>query len=154
MRPSPPAPTPGRVPRHGTVFADALSAGAAAAAQGGAVLLCAAGSIPTVVRTGWPASPPPRSSSSEHGRAWLAVGSDARDYAPVVARVAGIDRYATSAALVRRAFSETPVSSLWVATGRDYPDALVTGAAAGADRAPCSSSTAGHRACGPRRRPW
>ena len=34
------------------------------------------------------------------------------------------------------AFSDTPVTSLWVATGRDYPDALVTGAAAGADRAP------------------
>ena len=101
------------------------------------MLLCAAGSIPTVVRTEL-ARLAPAEIVVVGGTGALSptVGSDAGAYAPVVTRVAGVDRYATSAALVRRVFSDAPVTSLSVATGRDYPDALVTGAAAGADRSP------------------
>ena len=67
----------------GTVFADALSAGAAAAAQGGAVLLCAAGSIPTVVRTELARLAPAEIVVvGGTGALSSAVASDARDYAP------------------------------------------------------------------------
>jgi hypothetical protein len=48
-----------------------------------------------------------------------------------IRRVAGADRYATSAALARDPLSEALDRSVaWVATGGDFPDGLVAGPAA------------------------
>lgn len=49
-----------------------------------------------------------------------------------VVRVSGADRYATSRALVTLMQSQTPLNSLFIATGRDFPDALAAVPAAGA----------------------
>ena len=48
-----------------------------------------------------------------------------------VERIAGSDRYATSALLSERAFPTTPVPTM-IATGEDYPDALTATAYIGA----------------------
>ncbi|NCD20443.1 MAG: cell wall-binding repeat-containing protein [Actinobacteria bacterium] len=51
------------------------------------------------------------------------------------ARLSGADRYATSAAISRASF-QAGVSTVFVASGEDFPDALAVGAAAGAVEAP------------------
>lgn len=49
-------------------------------------------------------------------------------------RIAGADRYATAAAVGRRAVEEgLPVSSVWAASGIVFADALVAGPAVAAD---------------------
>ncbi len=53
----------------------------------------------------------------------------AEDEVPIDAdRVAGADRYATAAALARRA-AGSDVERVWLATGENFPDALAAGAA-------------------------
>lgn len=121
----------------GQDFADALSASAAAASTEGAVLLTPRASLPDVVRAEL-VRLAPEEVVVVGGTAAVsaAVASTVRGLGPAVVRVAGDDRYATSVALVRRATAGGPAPLVWVATGRDYPDALVAGAAAGAERAP------------------
>ena len=55
-------------------------------------------------------------------------------HAEVVQRLAGPDRYATSAAVSRATFD--PVEVVWVASGESFPDALAGGAAAASTRSP------------------
>lgn len=119
----------------GTAFPDALSAAAAAGRAGAPVLL----TPPTVLRDS------PRKELTRLGadRAYIsggpgAISSDVqRQIATIttagVTRLAGADRYATAAA----------VSALWpsaatvyLASGRDFPDALAGAAAAGAKDSP------------------
>ena len=119
----------------GTAFPDALSAAAAAGRAGAPVLL----TPPTVLRDS------PRRELTRLGadRSYIAGGPGAisgdvqRQIAAIttagVTRLAGPDRYATAAA----------VSTLWpsaatvyLASGRDFPDALAGAAAAGAKDSP------------------
>jgi hypothetical protein len=55
--------------------------------------------------------------------------------APRTERIAGVDRYATAAAVSASAFSPG-VAVAYVATGTSFPDALAGGAAAGLRDAP------------------
>ena len=107
---------------HG--FADALPAGAAAGAVGGAVLLTDGGVLPPAVSS-W---------LSSHPAAVYAVGGPAAAADPQAVPLVGADRYQT-AADVARAFFDRPVA-LGVASGLDWPDALAGGASMGRGHGP------------------
>lgn len=123
---------------NGLNWPDALSAGPAAAHLGGPLLLTRPDILPGAVAQELKRLTPARI---------VVVGgpsvvSDAqlrllRDYAPVVDRVAGADRYATSRAVIADAFGASlPSRKLVVATGRAFPDALSGGALATRLQAP------------------
>lgn len=57
-----------------------------------------------------------------------------RDYAPSVRRIAGTNRYKTSAAMAE--IYNTGVDRVYLASGTSFPDALVTSALAGFEEAP------------------
>ena len=119
----------------GMAYADALSAGPAAVASGGTMLLTAPNAIPAVVATELRRLAPERIVIvGGSGAVSNAVADAARAYAPSVQRHSGNDRYETSRAVVRAAFASAP--TVYVATGADYPDALAAGPAAGSTRAP------------------
>ncbi|WP_431279898.1 cell wall-binding repeat-containing protein [Leifsonia poae] len=116
----------------GANFPDALSAGPAAAKEGGPLLLTTPGQLPAavsseitrlhpdkVVVVGGPASVSP------------AVFDALNGLAPTI-RIGGADRYAVSRALIDYAFPDG-APSLYLVTGEKYPDALsASGAAASA----------------------
>ena len=103
----------------GTDFADATSAGAAAAHEGGAILLTSGSTMPAETKAYINAHP---------GDVRMAVGGPASQADPQARSVAGADRYATSAALAGLCFP-TP-GTVGLATGLAYPDALAGGVAA------------------------
>jgi uncharacterized delta-60 repeat protein len=103
----------------GTDFADATSAGAAAAYEGGAILLTSGSTMPAETQAYINANP---------GDVRIAVGGPASQADPQAKPVAGADRYATSAALAALCFA-TP-GTVGLATGLQYPDALAGGVAA------------------------
>jgi putative cell wall-binding protein len=122
----------------GANFPDALSAGPAAVRDGGALLLVPPGGMTAgveselgslqparVVIVGGPASVPD---------AVVTRISNILPHATVV-RITGADRYAVSRAVVASAFGAGSTGA-FVATGRDFPDALSAGAAAGAAGSP------------------
>lgn len=121
----------------GEQFADALSASSAAAAADAGLLLTPHGSLPSSV-----AAELERLAPEEvvvvggTGAVSSSVVSSVRALGPVVVRVSGADRYATSVALVRRSVGDAAAPLVWVATGRSHADAVVAGAAAGATGAP------------------
>ena len=116
----------------GSGFADALSAGPAATAQGGSLLLTAPSSLPAATATELDRLRPPRVVVvGGPGAVSDAVLRAARAYSASVTRVGGRDRYATSEAVARAAFPLGVTSGAVVATGRDFPDALTAGPAAG-----------------------
>lgn len=119
----------------GTGFADALGGGPAAAAAGGPVLLTAPDALPSVTAGELRRLQPERIVVLGGERAVSrAVEEEAAAIAPVT-RIAGGDRYATSAAVARAAFAPgIPVA--YVATGTEFPDALAGGAAAAAEGGP------------------
>ena len=100
----------------GTDFADAASAGAAAAHEGAAVLLTAGSSMPSETQ---------QYLSAHTGDIRFAVGAPAATADPAASSVEGSDRYATSAAVAGRFFI-TP-DTVAAATGLNYPDALAGG---------------------------
>jgi putative cell wall-binding protein len=102
----------------GNRFPDALGAGPAAAAIGGAVLLSADESLP----------PETAAYLDAHAEAQTyAVGGPAAAAIPSARPLVGADRYRTNIA-VAEAFFPAP-SVVGVATGLDFPDALSGGAA-------------------------
>lgn len=122
----------------GTAFADALSAGPAAVRKSAPLLLVPTGTLPPVVAgeiarlnpsrivvVGGPASVPET------------VLGQLRTVAPRagITRLSGADRYEVSRAVVADAFPGA-TDLAYVATGRDFPDALSAGASAGAVGAP------------------
>jgi putative cell wall-binding protein len=115
----------------GEVFSDALSASAAAGAEGGAVLLTQKNAIPSVIATEL------RRLKPQHivvlgGTATIApaVETALRTFSSSVTRLAGADRYAVSASVSAAVFgSHRPVA--YVASGYSFPDALSGSAAAG-----------------------
>ena len=114
----------------GAGFADALAAGPAAAVTRSPILLVTRDGIPTATAEQLHRLAPSRIVVAGGGAAVSpAVEKALRTYAPVI-RLAGADRYATSAGISAATFDpDVPVA--FVATGADYPDALAGGAAAG-----------------------
>ena len=101
----------------GLNFPDALGAGAAAAKQGGAVLL-SAGSSPVAITSSYISTRPSLSLTT--------VGGPAAAAYPAGQAVVGVDRYDTSAQLAARFFA-TP-GTIGLASGTNFPDALAGGA--------------------------
>ena len=104
----------------GEDFADAASAGAAAAHEGAAILLTDGSTLPSQVAQYLAAHP---------DDVRYAIGAPAAAADPGATPVVGRDRYATSAAVANR-FFVTPGFAA-VATGSDYPDAMSGGVLAG-----------------------
>jgi putative cell wall-binding protein len=120
----------------GAAFPDALVAGPAAAAVGGVVLLVAPSTLPASVDAELVRLKP----SEIRVVGGPAAVSDAvvtalRTRAPVVRRISGTDRYRTALAVTSLAFP-AKVDTVFVATGRTYPDALSAGSAAAATGSP------------------
>ena len=115
----------------GRDYPDALAAGPAAAGLGGSLLLVPGTSIPAAVAEELTRLQP----ASIRVLGGPSVVSDGvlaalRAFSPDVSRLAGASRYETGSTIVGAAFPG-PVSTVLVATGRNFPDALA-GAAAGA----------------------
>jgi len=119
----------------GALFPDALSAAPAAAQRSAPVLLVAPDRVPaataselqrlgvdTIVIVGGPAA------------VSTSVESQLGSIAATI-RWAGVNRYATAAAVSRETF-DPGVGTIYVATGADFPDALAAGAAAAAAGGP------------------
>ena len=122
---------------NGNNYPDALSAGPAAAHEGGPLLLISPDTIPGVVSAELARLDPARivvvgGIPSVNAAVFLQL----QGMADTVDRVAGADRYATSRALVEYAFSDSGATFAYVSTGQKFPDALAAGGAAGAKDAP------------------
>jgi putative cell wall-binding protein len=112
----------------GENFPDSLSAGPAIGLFQVSILLVTKDTIPDVTRTELQRLQPQRI-TVVGGPSVISDGvlADLQKYGPVV-RVAGGDRYATSIAVSQDAY-KPGVEGLLIATGRDFPDALLAGAA-------------------------
>ena len=119
----------------GATFPDALSAAAAAAAQGGPLLLTQTAVLPEVVRAEIVRLAPARIVVAGGAAAVSAdVYNTLSTLTPSIERVGGGSRYETAELLIGGAFTSS--SEAFIATGRDFPDALAASAAAGKLRAP------------------
>ncbi|WP_285115550.1 cell wall-binding repeat-containing protein [Leifsonia sp. fls2-241-R2A-40a] len=121
----------------GANYPDALAAGPAAAKSGGPLLLTTPYEVPgDVVAEVQRLHPSSILVVGGPFPIWDAALDQLRAAVPgaTVARVAGDDRFATSRALVSGAF--TTASTVYVASGNTFPDALTAGGAAGAQGAP------------------
>jgi len=121
----------------GTGFADALGAAPAAAEKGGPLLLTQPTVLPPVVAAELVRLAPTR--------VWIVGGTGAVStavedtiralpFGPIVERISGADRFATSRAIAAQFFPTAP--NVFVATGSNFPDALAAGPAAAAAGAP------------------
>lgn len=121
----------------GEGFADALSAVPAAGADNAPLLLTPTNSLPANVRTELIRLEPSEivvvGGTGVVSPAVFAA-LEALPFDPTVRRVAGDDRYATSQAIARDAFSSA--TTAYVATGADFADALAAGPAASAAGGP------------------
>ncbi|QAV71470.1 hypothetical protein ESZ53_14125 [Salinibacterium sp. UTAS2018] len=119
----------------GAGYADALSAAPAAAAQGGPLLTTARNVLPQAVAAEIKRLKPQKIVVA--GGAGAVSGSvltALKKLAPSVQRLGGSDRYETSRLLIDYAFDSAPIA--YLATGRNFPDALSASAAAGSIGAP------------------
>ncbi|MCD2444054.1 cell wall-binding repeat-containing protein [Agromyces sp. SYSU K20354] len=116
----------------GTQFADALAAAPAAAHLGGPMLLTAKWSVPEATLAELNRLAPQRIVVvGGTGAIGASTASTLAKIAPV-RRIGGADRYETSRNIAADAFRGASVARAYVATGRDFPDGLSAGAAAGA----------------------
>jgi spore germination protein YaaH/putative cell wall-binding protein len=115
----------------GVNFPDGLAAGPAAASVGAPLLLVGRDAIPPATAAELGRLRPARIVIvGGTGAVGPSVASALEAFATIgVERVAGADRYATSAALASRFFVPR-VRAVFVATGEDFPDALSAGPAA------------------------
>lgn len=123
----------------GTNYPDALSAGPAAVELGGPLLLTMPTSLPTAVRAELERLEPEQIIiAGGSGAVSNAVAAQLAQYAsdPVqpVVRLGGADRYATSRLIADYAFDDA--THAFIATGRNFPDALSAGAAGASMGAP------------------
>ncbi len=121
---------------NGLDYPDALSAGPAAAKQGGPILLVEPTVIPAVTLTEIKRLAPQKivvvgGTGSVDG----AVYTQLSGLAPSIVRIGGIDREDTSRDIATYAFG-TSAPKVFIATGLNFPDALSAGAAAGSQGAP------------------
>lgn len=123
----------------GTNFPDALSAASAAATQGGPLLLTPPTSLPAAVRNELrrlnPALVVVVGGPSVVSRAVETAVTSLLPNAHV-RRDSGTDRYETSRVIAENAFPAGTTASAFIATGRNFPDALAASAAAGSRGAP------------------
>lgn len=119
----------------GTNFPDALAVGPAAIRLGGPVLLTKPTVLPAAVKQELQRLKPKKivvlGGPSVVSNA---VTDELASIAPVE-RWYGADRYATATIVVQKAFG-TNIASVYVATGRDFPDALAAGTVAGLSGSP------------------
>jgi len=130
-----PADVPVAYVATGADYPDALAAAAAAGAAGAPVLLVGRSTLPAATATEL-SRLRPRSLVVLGGEGAVSktVEQKLASYAPSVRRIAGADRYATSAAVARTATGLA--RRLFLATGRGFADALAGGPAAAAAGAP------------------
>ncbi|MCA1571868.1 MAG: cell wall-binding repeat-containing protein [Chloroflexi bacterium] len=117
----------------GQDFPDALAGGPAAGRRDAPILLTARGQLPEPTRAEL-VRLQPASIMVLGGTTVVSAGVEEalRDHTGgTVGRIAGANRYST-AAMISNAFFPTGVPVAYIATGRDYPDALSAGAAAAA----------------------
>ncbi|WP_219950486.1 cell wall-binding repeat-containing protein [Salinibacterium sp. M195] len=115
----------------GAAFADALSVSVAAAVQKAPLLLVEANSLPTSVKAELVRLKPqeivvlggPTVVSN-------AVATQLQGLSPSVKRIYGGDRYETSRLIATSAFPAGATTSVYLATGTDFPDALSASSAA------------------------
>ena len=121
----------------GRGFPDALAGGPAAAAAGGPLLLTDTSRIPAATAAELTRLRPGRIVVlGGTGAVSDGVATALHAYTSGgVSRVGGADRYATAAAISSAVFSPG-VSTVYVATGANYPDALAAGATAARARVP------------------
>lgn len=118
---------------NGMTYADALAAGPAAIANGGVLLLTQTTALPAPTKTELARLQPARVVIvGGAGAVSDAVKASVEKLVPAstVTRIGGKDRYETGEKIVRDGF-RTGAASAIIATGRDYPDALAAGPAAG-----------------------
>lgn len=122
---------------NGLNYPDALSAGPAAIVQNGGILLIRPDAIPNAVQTELRRLEPERI-VVVGGTASIsaAVFAQLQEFSDSVDRIGGSNRYETSNLIVRDAFEGRSVSDVLLATGRNFPDALAAGPAAGSVGAP------------------
>jgi putative cell wall-binding protein/endo-1,4-beta-D-glucanase Y len=114
----------------GEVFPDALSGSAAAGHDGGPVLLVRRDAVPAVIATELGRLAPERIVLLGGPNSVSPTTADAlADIAPV-SRVEGADRFAVAAAVSARTFPSPGTTTVYVASGATFPDALSGGAAA------------------------
>lgn len=114
----------------GTTFPDALAAGPAAGTLGASLLLTAPTALPTAVRDEIiRLNPDTIYLVGGTGAVSTAVENALKVIQPNTIRLSGANRYATGAAIVDEVWSST-VPEVFIATGRNYPDALSAGAVA------------------------
>ncbi|PYI39810.1 hypothetical protein CVS30_03890 [Arthrobacter psychrolactophilus] len=125
----------------GIDYPDALSGAAAAGKLGAPVLLATTAGLPAATRTEL-ARLKPKKIIILGGTGALSstVQSQLAQYTGTVTRIAGDDRYATSAAISKASYA-TGISTVYIASGIDYPDALSGAAAAGKLGAPVLLAT-------------
>lgn len=118
----------------GTDFPDALSAAAAAAQLGGPLLLTPPNALsPAVEQEIRRLIPSEIFIAGDVGAVSRSVENTLSRIAPVH-RLGGTSRYDTGNAIVREVFDST--AHAFIATGREFPDALAASGAAGANSAP------------------
>lgn len=121
----------------GQNFPDALSAGPVAVRRSAAFLLTSPTAVPAAI-TKEIRRLNPRTVVLVGGEGALTakLEKSVRSLVPEVVRVGGTDRYATSRAVVKDAFSADGAPHVYIATGASFPDALAAGPAAAAAGAP------------------
>ena len=122
---------------NGNNYPDALSAGPAAAFEGGPLLLLASDSIQDAVSAELTRLAPDRivvvgGLTSVNAAVYDQLDSLVAD----ITRVSGGDRYETSRLVADHAFGTAGAGLAYIATGTTFPDALMAGGAAGAKDAP------------------
>ena len=120
----------------GTNFADALAGAPAAAMRDSPLLLVRSGAVPSATAAELDRLNPQRiyilGGTAVIGNT-VASQLDAYTTGPVT-RLAGSDRYATAAAIIRTFWTKVPTA--YVSSGQNFPDALAGGAVAGRQNVP------------------
>lgn len=121
----------------GRDFPDALAAGPASANLGGPLLLTNTTVLPSVVAEELERlNPDTIYIVGGTSVVSTAVENALKAIQPTTVRLAGSNRYATGAAVVAEAWEGETVAEVFIATGRNYPDALSAGAVAAAEGIP------------------
>ncbi len=122
---------------NGRDYPDALSAGPAAAFEGGPLLLVTPGGIPEIVSAEIARLDPAKIVVvGGEPSVSAAVYTQLTGMADSITRLNGADRYETSRMVADYAFGESGATLAYIATGAKFPDALAAGGAAGAQDAP------------------
>ncbi|WP_430592360.1 cell wall-binding repeat-containing protein [Humidisolicoccus flavus] len=116
----------------GAVFADALPASALAAADNGRLLLSRPDTIPAPITAEINRLRPSKIVLiGGLGALSSNVEAQARSFTSNVERIGGVDRVETSFLIFDRLRQIKPITTIWVASGKTFPDALAASSVAG-----------------------